>query len=94
METVLKKNSGTVTASGVDEYREAVKKLINAEVKSALDEELRKAAQELQEEQRKAIHELVEEHKAAIREVVEEEKLAIWARADELKKSILKMGLW
>lgn len=88
------KDDGAGKIGSVDDYREAIKKLIDTEVKNALDEELRKAAQELVEEQRKAIQQLVEEHKMAIREVVAEEKKAIWARADELKKSILKMGLW
>ncbi len=77
----------------VDEYRDAVKKLIETEVKDAIDEELRKAAQELLEEQRKAIRQMVEEHRLAIKEAVEEEKKAIWTRVEELRKSILKLGI-
>jgi len=77
----------------VDEYREAVKKLIETEVKDAIDEELRKAAQELLEEQRKAIRQMVEEHRLAIKEAVEEEKKAIWIRVEELRRSILKLGI-
>lgn len=77
----------------VDEYREAVKKLIETEVKDAIDEELRKAAQELLEEQRKAIRQMVEEHRLAIKEAVEEEKKAIWTRVEELRRSILKLGI-
>ena len=77
----------------VDEYREAVKKLIETEVKDAIDEELRKAAQELLEEQRKAIRQMVEEHKLAIKEAVEEEKKAIWTRVEELRRSILRLGI-
>lgn len=79
--------------NNVNEYREAVKKVIEAEVRNAIDEEMRKAAQELVDEQRKAIMQLVEEHKLAIREVVEEERKAIWTRLEELRKSILKFGL-
>ena len=77
----------------VNEYREAVRKLIETEVRNAIDEEMRKAAQELLDEQRKAIRQMVEEHKAAIREAVEDEKKAIWTRVEELKKSILKLGI-
>lgn len=81
------------SVTDVDEYREAVKKLIETEVKDAIDEELRKAAQELLEEQRKAIRQMVEEHKLAIKEAVEEEKKAIWTRVEELRRSILKLGI-
>ena len=80
-------------SGSVADYRDAVKKLIEKEVQSVIDEETRKAAQELLEEQRKAIRQMVDEHRAAIREAVEEEKKAIWSRAEELRKSILKLGL-
>ncbi|MFC1893860.1 hypothetical protein ACFLYR_07560 [Chloroflexota bacterium] len=80
-------------STDVNEYRDAVKKTIEAEVKNTLDEELRKAAEELLEEQRKAIRQLVEEHRKAIREAVEEEKKAIWGRVDELRKSITQLGM-
>ncbi len=79
--------------TNVNEYREAVKKLIETEVRNTIEEEMRKAAQELLDEQRKAIKQMVEEHKVAIKEAVEDEKKAIWARVEELKKSILKLGL-
>jgi ATP-dependent Zn protease len=81
------------TGGKAGEYREAVKKLIETEVKNVIDEEMRKAAQELLDEQRRAIRQMVEEHRIAIREAVEEEKKAIWTRVEELKKSILKLGL-
>ena len=77
----------------VIDYREAVKKLIETEVRNAVDEEMRKAAQELLDEQRKAIRHMVEEHRAAIKEAVEEEKKVIWKRVEELRRSILKLGL-
>jgi hypothetical protein len=75
------------------EYREAVKRLIETEVGSIVDEEIRKAARELVEEQRKAIREAVEEHKLVIRQVVEEEKKAIWSRLEELRRSIIRLGM-
>ncbi len=79
--------------TNVNEYREAVRKLIETEVRNTIDEEKRKADQELLDEQRNAIRQMVEEHKVAIREAVEEEKKAIWTRVEELKKSVLKLGL-
>lgn len=82
------------TTHDMTEYRESVRRLIEAEVRNALDEEMKKAAQEIMEEQKRAIRQLVEEHKMAIRQVVDEEKKAIWLRAEELKKSITKMGLY
>jgi polyhydroxyalkanoate synthesis regulator phasin len=80
-------------ADSVDEYREAVKRLIQTEIGNIIDEEIRKAALELLEEQKKAIRQVVEEHRLAIRQAVEEEKKAIWARVEELRRSILKLGL-
>ncbi len=79
--------------SNGNEHREAVREVIETEVRNLIDEEMRKAAQELLDEQKKAIRQLVEEHRLAIREVVEDEKKAIWARLEELRKSILKLGL-
>jgi uncharacterized membrane protein len=83
----------TMPVSERDEYRESVKKLIDATVKSALEQEMQKAAQELIEEQRKAIRQLIEEQRAALRQIVEEEKKSIWARAEELRRQVLKLGL-
>ena len=94
MEAVSSSNMEDKTdkiVSDVDEYRESVRKLIDDEVKNALDEELRKAAQELIEEQKRAITEIVEEHRSAIKQVVEEEKKEIWAKAKALRKSIQKI---
>ena len=93
METTVGHEKEVKFGKNVDEYREAVRNLIETEVKNVIDEEMRKAAQELLDEQRKAIRQMVEEHRTAIREAVEEEKKAIWARVDDLKKSILKLGL-
>ena len=96
METRVDQETGAeLSKAGTDvaEYREAVKKLIETEVKDAIDEELRNAAQELLEEQRKAIRQMVEEHRLAIKEAVEEEKKAIWTRVEELRRSILKLGI-
>jgi len=81
------------SSNATGEYREAVKTLIETEVGNIIAEEIRKAARELVEEQRKAIREAVEEHKLVIRQVVEEEKKAIWGRLEELRRSIIRLGL-
>lgn len=77
----------------LDTQREAVKRLIAEEIRSVIDEELKKAAQELLEEQRTAIRQMVEEQRRVIREAVEEEKKAIWARVEELRQSISRIGI-
>ncbi len=79
--------------ASVDDQRDAVRKLIEAEIRSVVDEEMRKAAQELLEEQRMAIRQMVEEQRKIIREAVEEEKKAIWARVEEMRQSISRIGL-
>lgn len=80
-------------ASAKDEYREGVRKLIDEEVRKAVDLELQKAAQELIEEHKKATRQILEEYRVAIQEIVKEEKEQIWARAEQLKRSILQLGL-
>jgi hypothetical protein len=81
------------TLSSTDEYRASVKNLIQTEVGSIIDEEIRLAARELVEEQRKAIREAVEEHKLIIRQVVEEEKRKMRTKIDDLQRSIIKLGI-
>jgi len=77
------------THDGSDDYKQAIRSLIEAEVKHAMDEEIKKAKQELITEQRKAIIQIVEENRSIIRELVGEEKTAIWEKAAELRKSLL-----
>jgi len=79
--------------SFTDEYRVSLKKQMEKEVEVILDEEIRKAAQELIQEQWRAIRETAEEHKQIIREVVAEEKLAFQARVEEFKRSIATLGM-
>ena len=76
-----------------DEYREAIKKQLNNEVKKIYDLEIQNAAQELIEEHKKAIRQVVEEYRSVIRQIVQEEKEEIWKKAETLKKSMLKLGL-
>jgi hypothetical protein len=81
------------SSAGLSEYRENIRRIMHDEVNRALDEEVRKASQELLEEQRKAIRQILEEHKSAIRQVVDEEKKTIRQKAAMLRQSILKFGL-
>ena len=76
-----------------DEYREAIRKQLNDEVKKIYDLEIQRAAQELMEENKKALKQIVEEYRSTIRQIVEEEKAEIWKKAETLKKSMLKLGL-
>ena len=75
------------------QYREAIRKQLNDEVKKIYDLEMQKATQELIEEHKKAMRQIVEEYRNAIRQIVEEEKEEIWKKAEALKKSMLKLGL-
>jgi gas vesicle protein len=75
------------------QYREAIRKQLNDEVKKIYDLEMQKATQELIEEHKKAMRQIVEEYRNAIRQIVEEEKEEIWKRAETLKNSMLKLGL-
>ena len=87
-------DSGKITMPGdKTEYREAVRKQLNEEVKKIIDLEMQKAAQELIEEHKKATRQVVEEYRNAIHQIVEEEKEEIWRKAETLKKSILQLGL-
>ncbi len=96
MEKVIEhKKDETIVKVGSekDEYRESIKKLIDTTVRNALEQDMQKAAQELIDEQRKAIRQLIEEQRAALRQIVEEEKKSIWAKAEELRRQVLKLGL-
>ena len=75
------------------QYREAIRKQLNDEVKKIYDLEMQKATQELIEEHKKAMRQIVEEYRNAIRQIVDEEKQEIWKRAETLKNSMLKLGL-
>jgi F0F1-type ATP synthase membrane subunit b/b' len=81
------------TVQDKDEYRDAIRKQLNDEVKKIYDLEIQSAAQELIEEHKKAIRQVVDEYRSAIRQIVEEEKQEIWKKAETLKKSMLKLGL-
>ncbi len=81
------------TSRNMTEYRDSLRKLIENEVKKALETEKQDAINELIEEQRKALREIIDEHKQVIREVVEEQKKVIHLRAEELRQSIIKMGI-
>jgi hypothetical protein len=75
------------------EYRVAVRKQLNEEVKKIIDIEMQKAAQELIDEQKKATRQVIEEYRITINQIVQEEKEEIWSKAETFKKSILQFGL-
>jgi ClpP class serine protease len=83
----------TIDVEAKDEYREAIRKQLNDEVKKMYDLEMQSAAQILIEEHKKAIKQVVDEYRSAIHQIVEEEKEEIWKKAEALKKSMLKLGL-
>ena len=85
-------NVVTNASSVTDDYRTAVKQMIETEVGAIIQEEIRKAARELADEQKRAIREAVEQQKQIIREVIEEEKLTIHAKVEELRRSITSLG--
>jgi len=86
-------NSGKPTiADDTSEYREAVRKQLNDEVKKIVDIEIQKAVQELIEERRNATKQVVEEYRTLIHQIVREEKEEIWKKAETLKQSILQFG--
>ena len=96
MESKVRRNPDSGQPTAVDdiaEYREAVRKQLNDEVKNTIDLEMQKAARELMEENKNATKKIIEEYRAVIRQVVDEEKDEIWKKAEALKKSILKFGL-
>ena len=77
----------------MDDYRDSMRILIQGEIKNAVDEEMRKAADELLAARNQAIKQVLDEQRAAIRLVVEEEKKAIWVRLEDLRDSIFNNSL-
>jgi hypothetical protein len=93
MDAKISPGKNAISNSGSEnEYRVSVKRLIENEVASIVDEEIGIAERELAEEQRKAIKELVEEYKLVIRQIVEEEKKALYMKVSELRQSIIRLG--
>ena len=78
---------------GRDAYRDTIRKLLNIELKNALDTEWQKAAEEIKNAQRQAIASMLDEHRSIIQQVVEEEKKKIHKKVDALRKSVLDLGL-
>jgi hypothetical protein len=75
------------------EYRGAIRKQLDDEVKKIIDLEMQKAIHELLEERKNSTRQMVEEYKTVIRQIVEEEKEEIRKKADTLRKSMLGFGL-
>jgi ATP-dependent Zn protease len=80
LDTSINRGKETISSSP-DEYRTSVKNLIQKEVGDIIDEEMRKAAR------------AVNEYKSVIKQVVEEEKISIRMKMEEIRRSIIKLGL-
>jgi len=77
------------THDAPDNYKQDLKRLFDTEVQNTLDEEIKKARQDLLTEYQKVITQTVEEYKSLLKEMVEEEKKAIPDKVAELMKSLL-----
>ena len=76
-----------------DDHRAAVKRMMETEFANIIKEDIKAATIELADEQRRAIREAVEENKRAIRDALEQEKLSIRAKKEELRESIIRLGM-
>ena len=79
--------------SNEDAHQVSTKNVIDQELKTIIEEEIQDAAKELADELKIAIRSVVEEHKQIISDVREQEKLSIRANKDDIRKSIIRLGL-
>jgi predicted house-cleaning noncanonical NTP pyrophosphatase (MazG superfamily) len=96
MESTIIRNSDSkrLTASGDNvEYRKALRKQLDDEVKKIIDVEMQKATLEIMEEHKKAMRQTIEDYRFTIRQIVEEEKSEIWKKAVTIKKFTLQLGI-
>jgi hypothetical protein len=77
---------------GMNDYRASVKRMIQTEVGTMIDEEIKKAALQLIEEQRTVVREAIEEHKLVIRQVVEEERQVLRGRVEGISRAAIRLG--
>ncbi len=92
MESTMVRDDIAGTSSLKMDYQDGLWRLLETELADILNEEIKKAAQELLEEQKKMIRQLVAENKTIIRQIIEEEKQAAWSNPVELRKSILTIS--
>ncbi len=71
---------------GSDIYRESIKKALYSAMGNAIDDETRRATQEMIEERENAIKQIAEEQSSIIKKIVEDEKKAIWAKTLETQQ--------
>ena len=76
-----------------DDSLDSVKNTIDQEIRTIIEDEIKKAAKELADEQEIVIRVAVEEHKKIIQEVLEQEKLSIRAKKEDIRKSIIRYGM-
>jgi hypothetical protein len=77
----------------IAEYREAVRKQLNNEVKKIIDLDMQQAVYELLEERKNAIRQVGEEYRTLIQQIVREEKEEIRKKAEMFQKSLMHVGL-
>ena len=83
-----KRDNGKASeVGGIDLYRESIKKVLSSAMGNALDDETRRATQEMMRERENAIKQIAEEQSSVIKKIVEDEKKAIWARTLETQQS-------
>jgi hypothetical protein len=77
----------------VGDYQEAMRKLIEDDIRNDVEEEMRKAADELLAARRQAIREVLEEQRQAIKQVIEEQRQVVWAGLEDLRDTISNYSL-
>ncbi len=80
-------------APSADDYRASARSVIEEELRAIINEEIKTAARELAEEQKAAIRAAIEEQKRIIQEVLEQEKLAIRAQKEDVRRSVISLGM-
>jgi hypothetical protein len=87
-----KRGMDSNVANEVD-TRVSATNVIDQELKAMIEEEIQNATKELMDEQKMAIRSVVEEHKRIIRDVLEQEKLFIRSNKEDIRQSIIRLGM-
>lgn len=89
MDMMVNEKNSSIKAEvgGNDTLKKSIRKMLYSTLGNALDDETRRANQEMTEEREKAIKLIADEQKSAIRQFVEEEKKTIWTKTQEGRQS-------
>jgi hypothetical protein len=77
----------------IEDYRNSIKKVLEAEVAAIITEEVKNGSKEIIEEYRRGIREIVEEHKRILAEELEQHKMTARAGKEELRHMITRLNL-